>query len=316
VPQPATWGADIWFGDPSANRDEFVASELEVLLGEPSVPLLAAGPIEVSGGGLSYRNPLGERVPLEVRLPGGSQWSGTSPLPTSAPVMIALHQTNEVGGREPCGEESSGTMAYGTYFARRGYVVVCPTLSFTGTRQPTDTWDTTDLYAAYPSWSAMGKDVSEVSWLIDSLSQLDDRIDDVAVVGHSQGAIYALYSAAADERIGTVVANAGYADTDLDPITDRWARAGWYRAFRSWPTGLDQLEVVAAIAPRCALLINYDRDDILIATEPSPDRLRAFQQLFPTITWMRIHGEHDWPVPQQALAAEWLDGGRRTCTST
>ncbi len=314
--ETSTWGPDIWFAAPAVSRDEFVASELKPLLGEPSVPLVSGGAIEMTAGGWSYLNPLGESVPIEIRLPGGSQWSGAEPLPNDAPVMIALHQTNDVGGREPCGAESSGSMAYGTYFASRGYLVVCPTLSFTGERQPIDTWDTADFYAVHPTWSAMGKDVTEVSWLIDVLSQLEVDSSDITVVGHSQGAIYALYAAAVDERIDRVVANGGYVDTDLDPITDRWARAAWYRAFRAEPTGLDQLEVIAAIAPRCVLLINYDRDAILVATEPSSQRLRAFQQLFPTTTWVLVSGEHDWLEPEEALAADWLDVGQQWCTTT
>jgi pimeloyl-ACP methyl ester carboxylesterase len=311
----SVWGTDIWFADPDASRVDFVAGELEPLLGSLNVNLGVAGPIEHADGQAWYRNPLGERVPLEIRLPGGGRWDGSTALPADAPLMVALHQTNTVGGSEPCGGQPYHEQAFGTFFATHGYLVVCPTLSFTGERQAQDSWDTASFYDRYPTWSAMGKDVSEVSWLIDSLTaQGLGRVGDgITVVGHSQGAIYALYAAAIDARITRVVANGGYVDTQLDPHPERWSRTSWYRAFRDEPRGLDQLEVVAAIAPRCALLIDYDHDDILEATVPSPARLSAFEARFPTITWDRASGPHAWPDQQLGDALRWLSDEGTGC---
>jgi hypothetical protein len=65
------------------------------------------------------------------------------------------------------------------------------------------------------------------------------------------------------------------------------------------------LEVVAAIGPRCALLISYASDDILVATSPDHDRLAAFEASFPEIDWEFRNGEHAWPADTLADAMRW-----------
>ena len=185
----------------------------------------------------------------------------------------------------------------------------CLTVPFTGERQSEAHWDTTAFYERYPGWSAMGKDISEVGWLLDALDAAAVDVEDVLVVGHSQGSIYGLFAAALDERIDRVIANAGFVDTAGDPDPGRWSRESWYRAFPAAPDGLDYLEVLAAIAPRCALLINYDADAILVATAPAPAALSDFESRFASIDWLAATGPHDWQQPQLVTAAAWA---RRT----
>lgn len=144
-----------------------------------------------------------------------------------------------------------------------------------------------------------------MSWTLDALAASGFDLDDVTVIGHSQGAIYALYAAALDQRIDRAISNAGFVDTDDDPDPGRWSRPTWYRGFRDLPVGLDYLEVVAAIAPRRALLINYESDDILVATRPTPDRQSAFEDAFPTVDWQSVAGEHAWPTESLDLAIDW-----------
>ena len=308
------WSADIWFGGDDIDRDEFVADELSVLLGEPDVALVRSGVLAAASAGLTtYMNPVGEAVPLIVEAPGGERWTGElGDVSPGRGTVIALHQTNDVGGDEPCGPRTAD-LAYGTAFATAGYLVVCPTLSFTGARQPADTWNTDAFYASFPGWSAMGKDVTEVAWLLDALDRSGVPTETVAVVGHSQGAIYALYAAAVDTRVDVVVANAGFVDTATDVDPDRWSRGSWYRAFPEQPVGLDYLEVVAAVAPRCALVVSYEADPILEPSTPSPERLHAFEARFPTIDWLLRPGGHAWPTPTVDAAIGWLDGSWDRC---
>lgn len=300
------WGPSMWFAANAGTRQDFLTDELDPLLGQPGMRLGDSGPLRIDGEGVaSYINPLGELVPVLIRGPDGPWTQPLDELP-NAPLIIALHQTNTDGGAEPCGDQAPEELAYGTYFADLGNISMCPTLSFTGARQPENRWDTTAFYADYPSWSAMGKDIAEVSWLLDALTSARILVDDVTVIGHSQGAIYGLYAAAVDERIDRVIANAGFVSTSDDPDPGRWTRTEWYRAFRSYPAGFDFLEVVAAISPRCALLINYDQDTTLGVTVPSSDLLVDFERRFPTIDWLTANGVHSWPDAQLVSAAEWL----------
>ena len=104
-----------------------------------------------------------------------------------------------------------------------------------------------------------------------------------------------------------MVANAGFVDSLTDPNPKRWNRDEWYRAFPSPPTA-DYLEVVAAIAPRPALLISYVSDDILVSVRPSEARLSDFVERFPSVTWEFRLGEHGWPQTPLDLPSNWLAG--------
>lgn len=314
LPVSYEWPDEVWFGSAGVGRDDFVDDELEALLGDAGVELaVATAPVVADDGVFHYRNPVGEDVPVRVRAPGGDEWTG--PLADADPglgLVIALHQTNDVGGAEPCGPDDT-PLSYGTFFATQGYLVVCPTLSFTGERQLEAHWDTTAFYDRYPGWSAMGKDISEVGWLLDALDTAAVDVEDVMVIGHSQGSIYGLFAAALDERIDRVIANAGFVDTATDPDPGRWSRDSWYRAFPEPPEGLDYLEVIAAIAPRCALLINYDADAILVATAPEPAALSDFESRFASIDWLAATGPHDWKQPQLVTAADWARRTSEVC---
>jgi dienelactone hydrolase len=310
------WSTDIWFGE-ELTRTQFLDDELRPLLGEPARTTGAASPLEfVEPGRYTYTTPVGDDVPVLALAPGGAPASGDpSSWDVAQGLVIALHQTNLVGPTEPCAPDPGAPLAYGARFAAVGYFVVCPNLAFTGERQPENQWDTAALYTQHPGWSAMGKDIAEVSWLLDAIEAAGSRPDKVAAAGHSQGAVYSLYAGALDDRIDVVVANAGYVDTPTDPEPERWSRPTWYRGFRELPVGFDLLEVVAAITPRCALLASYTEDEILIATVPQPARLADFEERYPSIDWQVVDGPHDWAATELAASRAWLDESWDRCPS-
>jgi hypothetical protein len=309
-----TWPDHIWFGrtnDPS----RFITTELSGLLGTPSRDVRPVGRLrEVGPGEYEFINGIGDRVPTLVLLPSGRMARGDpATWDIGLGLVVALHQTNLEGPSEPCNTAGEARGAYGTAFAIAGYLTVCPNLAFTGSRQPELQWDTAAFYDENPRWSAMGRDITEVRWLLDSLSASDVDTSLVTLVGHSQGAIYSIYAGAIDGRVDLVIANAGFVDTERDPEPLRWSRESWYRAFREYPVGLDFLEVIAAIAPRCTLVISYSNDDILVATLPDDTRFNAFTSRFPSIEWWKQTGPHDWPSGVVADAIEWTHEHLGSC---
>jgi len=302
-------------------REVFLEQDVLPALGTRPDFLEAVQPIQSEANQeYSFINPLGEKVPLTILgLPeGGLPQRDAHPTGAASfeheqtqniaqkPLVIALHQTNETGRREACrNDQALDDMAYGNYFAAQGYIVVCPTLSFTGERQPTNHWDTTQFYEQFSDWSALGKDVQEVSWLIDALAATGFDLDDLCVLGHSQGAIYTLFAAALDERIQYAIANAGYVSFEEDPEPTRWSRDHWFKALPAIPTEFVFSEVVAAISPRPALIINYLNDTILFATGPD-EAIESMADYVPAIDWVFASGEHGWPIETKSLAASWL----------
>ncbi|OKH18858.1 alpha/beta hydrolase family protein [[Limnothrix rosea] IAM M-220] len=253
----------------------------------------------------TYKNPLGDEVPV-ILLSNKQKVSDIKKI-SNLKIVIALHQTNKTGGEEPCGRsnEKNPNMLYGKELYERGYTVFCPTLSFTGSRQTKDQWNTDKFYQKYPNWSAFGKDVAEISWLIDSLEVTGLDISQIAVIGHSQGGLYALFATALDERINIVIANAGFLNFKHDPNPERWNREEWYKALPNIPNNWTLEEVVATISPRHALLNNFLQDEILISTDPYND-VKKLMILFPSINWAFFSGKHDFPQEVRDFSFSWL----------
>ncbi|AKG22721.1 hypothetical protein IJ00_16845 [Calothrix sp. 336/3] len=285
-------------------REEFLNQYVKPVLGNPPPLQSKISPlIQIKDVEFYYVNPIAEKVPVTIlNYPKQETEKSNQSL---APLVIAIHETNFVGGKEPCGQSGKAEMFYGKMLADKGYMVVCPTLTFTGSRQPKNQWDTSNFYQKYPNWSAIGKDVSEISWLLDSLAISGFNVNHIALVGHSQGAIYSLFSAALDTRVHTVIANAGFVNFKQDPNPERWSRSRWYKGLLSIPTKFTYAELVAAIAPRNALICNYLQDEILVATFPN-DEIQDIMNRFPSIDWAFFKGKHGWPLNVKQFAWSWL----------
>ncbi|MBD2297082.1 hypothetical protein H6G28_00370 [Nostoc sp. FACHB-190] len=303
-PLPTNNLSKTWYSENNISREEFIEKNIKPILGQPPSLQKEISPlIKINDLNFFYINPLNEKVPVIIlNYPKQKRISNNLPSPG---LVVAIHETNTVGGEEPCGQVGREEMFYGKMIADRGYIVVCPTLTFTGIRQPTNQWDTAEFYKKYPNWSAIGKDITEISWLIDSLSLSGFNVNHVALVGHSQGAIYSLFSAALDTRIHTVIANAGFVDFRKDPNPERWSRHSWYKALPYIPKNFTEAELVAAIAPRNALICNYLQDEILVATSPN-DEIQDMMRKFSSINWAFFNGKHGWPTEVQQFALSWL----------
>jgi hypothetical protein len=300
--------AEKWYETTNISRDSFISNTLLKSFGETpkkSSPVTNLVLVDQQKDAYTYKNPLGEDVPV-ILLSNGKTIDEIKKM-SNIKVIISLHQTNKTGGEEPCGKsnENQPNMFYGKELNDRGYIVFCPTLSFTGSRQIQNQWDTKEFYKKYPNWSAFGKDVAEISWLIDSLKVTGLNISQIAVIGHSQGGLYALFAAALDKRINIVVANAGFFNFKNDPNPERWNRKKWYKALPDIPRDYTLEEVVVTIAPRSVLLNNYLQDEILISNKPY-DEVTKLMKFFPSINWAFFSGIHDFPPEVKDFSFSWL----------
>jgi dienelactone hydrolase len=147
-----------------------------------------------------------------------------SKLSHDTPVVIALHQTTSHGKDEVLGFAGNKDFAYGRFFLKEGFIVVAPDVFVAGEnyREELD-WDTSEFYAEYPEWSAMGRMLQDNVSVV-SYSREAHRFRCVAVVGHSLGGHNALFLGAFDDRIDIVVASAGFELISTDENATRWAR--------------------------------------------------------------------------------------------
>jgi dienelactone hydrolase len=143
-------------------------------------------------------------------------------------VVIALHQTTNVGKDEVMGLGGDVNMAYGKKFFENGFVVISPDVFVAGENYNTVLgWDTSSFYQKFPGWSAMGK------MLHDHLSTTRFARKEyphscIAVVGHSLGGHNAIFLAAFDENIDVVVSSAGFESIATDREAMRWSRDSWF----------------------------------------------------------------------------------------
>lgn len=135
--------------------------------------------------------------------------------------------------------------------------------------------EATRFYERYPRWSKLGKMVTDTKGAVDALTNLDfiDK-ERIIVAGYSLGATVGLYAAATDQRIAGVVSVAGFTPMRTNTL-DRGTegiktyshlhglqpRLGFFVGNESH-IPVDFNEIIAAIAPRPALLIapEFDKD--------------------------------------------------------
>jgi dienelactone hydrolase len=212
--------------------------------------------IQKNNHGIIYRvsiNSCGSIVHAYQAIPQNSD--------NNTPVVIALHQTTNVGKDEVMGLGGDVNMAYGKKFFESGFIVISPDVFVAGENYNTVSgWDTGSFYQNFPNWSAMGK------MLHDHLSTTRFARKEyphscIAVVGHSLGGHNALFLAAFEENIDVVVSSAGFESIATDTEAMRWSRDSWF-------VYMPLLRPYAAMdAPR---QVPWDFDDLLKIIFPRP----------------------------------------------
>jgi pimeloyl-ACP methyl ester carboxylesterase len=163
-----------------------------------------------------------------------------------------------------------------------GYAVLAYDQSGFGARMT----ETQHFYSRYPQWSHMGRMVDDVSSAVDMLQK--DKIvdpDKISLYGYSMGGSVALYAAALDPRIKSVVSIAGFT-----PMRTDTAATG--------TGGIARYSNIKDILPRLGFFVGhesqlpYDVDDLLAMVAPGPVLISSIEMpRQPTCTWQSIrHG--------------------------
>jgi acetyl esterase/lipase len=252
---------------------------------------------------ITYQSAPGERVPAYLLLPRSGR---------SAPAVLCLHQTVQIGKDEPAGLGGNPNLRYAEELAERGYVVLAPDYPTLGEHQ-------TDVYAhgwASGSMKAVWDNVRGID-LLQSLPAVNPR--KIGSIGHSLGGHNTLFTAAFDARIRALVSNCGFTDFGKYYGGDL---TGWTgprympRIKTDFPTPekmpFDFHDVVAAIAPR-ALLASAPLHDgnfevsgvreVIETARPVYRLLGAGDKLdavYPDCG-------HEWPKEMRERAYRWLD---------
>ena len=141
----------------------------------------------------------GDRVPAWLLIPKGI------PNGVTAPAMLCLHQTNNVGKDEPAGLGGLSNLHYAHELAERGFVCVVPDYPSFGEYK----YDFKSQGTHYVSGSmkAIWNNMRAVD-LLETIPQVDKAR--IGVIGHSLGGHNALFTALFDERLRATVSSCGF----------------------------------------------------------------------------------------------------------
>jgi len=163
-----------------------------------------------------------------------------------------------------------------------------------------------NLELAHPHCTGLGKWVWDAQRLVDYLCSLPevDR-DHIGIIGHSLGGKMALYAAAFEPRISTVVSNELGVGLSFSNYDDYWYFGDFIDKVEK---GTDQHELIGLIAPRPFLLIGGDTYD----TAKSWYYINAAREVYnlyskpENIGYFNHHKGH-MPTPEAVWRAmEWL----------
>ena len=275
---------------------------------------------------ITYQTEPGERIPAYLLIPldylarqiRHEDWKNPGP------AIVCLHQTIDIGKKEPVGLGGSKDYAYAHDLAERGYVCIVPDHLAAGDRVPDgyEPFETDEFYRTNPEWSAVGKAVWDTRRAVDVLYTLDEiDTDRIGIIGHSLGGSTAMFAAACDTRIRACVSNCGLTTFATNPNRIEWARKKWHvyiKALRpvfeaGGESPFDFHEVISLIAPRAFLNISSITDNIVstpAAMFELAERVREVYGLLGVPQNFATHFHdlgHTFPQELRELAYGWFD---------
>lgn len=184
-----------------------------------------------------------------------------NPARTPLPVVIVPYYDIDVPAGRNLGGRSfmpGAVRSYAQLAAQRGFLAIA--IRWFGESYG-ERYDeaVANLALRHPQSTGLGKWVWDAQRLLDYIETIPDADRTrIAIIGHSLGAKMALYAAAMDTRIGNVVFSEGGIGFKMSNYDDFWYLG---EKMKSLPTGTDQHELLALLAPRPFLLIGGDQYD-------------------------------------------------------
>lgn len=222
-------------------------------------------------------------------------------------VIVPFYDVDTPAGRNLSGRSflGMGVDSYAYTAVQKGYISVA--IRWFG--ESYGEWYSeavANLKLRHPNCTGLGKWVWDAQRLVDYLYSLPevDR-DQIGIIGHSLGGKMALYAAAFEPRITTVISNEPGVGLSFSNYDDYWYFGDLIDKVEK---GTDQHELIALIAPRPFLLIGGDTYD----TAKSWYYINAARQVYnlygkpENIGYFNHHKGH-MPTPEAVWRAmEWL----------
>jgi pimeloyl-ACP methyl ester carboxylesterase len=229
------------------------------------------------------------------------------------PGVLVLHQTIDIGKKEPAGLGEQENKRIGVHLAERGYVVLCPDYPSFGDYR----YDFAKSAFKSGSMKAIWNNMRAIDLLVSLLEVDPERI---GCIGHSLGGHNTMFTAVFDTRIKACVSNCGftsfpkYYGGDLKGWTSARYMPLIATKYELKPEKIpfDFPEVVAALAPRAFLASSPLHDDnfevsgvrdCIAAATPVYELLGAKDKLAANYPDCK----HDFPPEVRKVAYEWLD---------
>jgi dienelactone hydrolase len=229
------------------------------------------------------------------------------------PGVLVLHQTIDIGKKEPAGLGTQENKRIGVHLVERGYVVLCPDYPSFGD-YPYD-------FAKSKFQSGSMKAIWNNRRAIDLLASLPEvDAERLGCIGHSLGGHNSMFTAVFDRRIKACVSNCGFTSFSryYGGNLKGWTSARYMPLIASKyemkpeKMPFDFTDVVAALAPRAFLASaplhddNFEMSgvkDCIAAAKPVYELLGAKDKLaanYPDC-------QHDFPPEVRQVAYDWLD---------
>ncbi|MGC4233326.1 MAG: alpha/beta hydrolase [Niabella sp.] len=224
---------------------------IELIMGRP----------EPKNGIARYYGPytsFGDHLPVRVYLPKNKQGKIDN---KNYPVVIFLHQYAHSSGYSKGYDAPLNRVIFEKLLAN-GYAVAAFDLFGFGTRME----EAVNFYQRNPSWSKMGKMVTDVRSVLDGLNKIDN-IDknNIFILGNTLGGIVGLYTAALDNRVKALASLAAFSpyrssSAQYEPIRNMShlhgliPRLGLF-ADKPEKAPVDFSEIISTIAPRPLMVV-------------------------------------------------------------
>jgi len=175
---------------------------------------------------IRYDTAYGDQVTAYLLIPHASL-----ELPNGFPAVIAMHPTVNTGKDDIALQSGREGRRYALELAERGYVVLAPDTITAGERKAAgeEYFHTALFDRQYPSWSAVGKMLTDHLHGVDLLSSLAEVDSDrIGAIGHSLGGYNAYFLAGMDSRIKAVAVSCGLSTFYGDADPNRWGKRDWF----------------------------------------------------------------------------------------